>query len=234
MVVWFMLIYIDAFNPSRLIPSLVHMSQEKRKGSVTPSLVGRFMSAMLVQQQERMQMQMQHMFMMSAVMGMGMAPPASSGSSSSSPSIGFPLAAMHFGGFPAPPGLTIKKEEKHDGCIEIKEELHDDAEEVEEAALAVDVDGAQDRGEQLEQHDGCIHNKEEPHDDAKQVEEATVTTQEEEQMEEERKVLRPTPKHTPKAMPPPWPPWARGTKRTRAEHAIQDDGLKPNPMIICS
>ena len=253
-----MLIYIDAFNPSRLIPSLVHMSQEKRKGSVTPSLVGRFMSAMLVQQQERMQMQMQHMFMMSAVMGMGMAPPASSGSSKSSPSIGFPTAAIHFGGFPAPPGfppppgLMIKKEEedegfieikeehhdgcikKGDGCIEIKEELHDDAEEVEEAALAVDVDGAQDRGEQLEQHDGCIHNKEEPHDDAKQVEEATVTTQEEEQMEEERKVLRPTPKHTPKAMPPPWPPWARGTKRTRAEHAIQDDGLKPNPMIICS
>ncbi len=228
-----MLIYIDAFNPSRLIPSLVHMSQEKRKGSVTPSLVGRFMSAMLAQQQERMQIGMQHMFMMSAVMGMGMAPLASSGSSSSSPSIGFPLAAMHFGGFPAPPGLTIKKEEKHDGCIEIKEELHDDAEEVEEAALAVDVDGAQDRGEQLEQHDGCIQNKEEPHDDAKQVEEATVTTQEEEQMEEERKVLRPTPKHTPKAMPPPWPPWARGTKR-RAEHAIQDDGLKPNAMIICS
>ncbi len=246
-----MLIYIDAFNPSRLIPSLVHMSQEKRKGSVTPSLT--MQRAALVQQQEtlhtqRMQMQMQHMFMMSAVMGMGMAPQASSGSSNSSPSVGFPMAAMHFGGFPAPPGLRTNmaehqiKEEHHDGydgCIEIKEEHEDDAEEGEGPALApaVDVGGPEDNGEESEEPEA--QHVAEPEVIAEVTE---VTAEQEEQMDEEQKAdheeqeeqkasplkfLKPSPKAV-------MPPWAKGTKRTRPEHAIQDDGLKPNPMIICS
>ena len=262
-----MLIYIDAFNPSRLIPSLVHMSQEKRKGSVTPSLT--MQRAALVQQEQtlhmqRMQMQMQHMFMMSAVMGMGMAPPGSSGSSKSSPSIGFPTAAMHFGGFPAPPGfppppgLMIKKEEedegfieikeehhdgcikKGDGCIEIKEEHQDDAEEGEgpALALAVDVGGAEDKGEEFEEPE--VEQVEEPEVIAEVTQQMIV--EEEEQVDEEQKAdheeqeeQKASPfkffKPSPKAV---MPPWAKGTKRTRPEHAIQDDGLKPNPMIICS
>ena len=249
MVVWFMLIYIDAFNPSRLIPSLVHMSQEKRKGSVTPSLT--MQRAALVQQEQtlhtqRMQMQMQHMFMMSAVLGMGMAPPASSGSSKSSPSIGFPTAAMHFGGFPAPPGfppppgLMIKKEEEDEGCIEIKEEHQDDDEEGEgpALALAVDVGGAEDKGEEFEEPE--VEQVEEPEVIAEVTQQMIV--EEEEQVDEEQKAdheeqeeQKASPfkffKPSPKAV---MPPWAKGTKRTRPEHAIQDDGLKPNPMIICS
>ncbi len=243
-----MLIYIDAFNPSRLIPSLVHMSQEKRKGSVTPSLT--MQRAALVQQEQtlhmqRMQMQMQHMFMMSAVMGMGMAPPGSSGSSKSSPSIGFPTAAIHFGGFPAPPGfppppgLMIKKEKEDEGFIEIKEEHQDDAEQGEgpALALAVDVGGAEDKGEEFEEPE--VEQVEEPEVIAEVTE---VTAEQDEQMDEEQKAdheeqeeQKASPfkffKPSPKAV---MPPWAKGTKRTRPEHAIQDDGLKPNPMIICS